>query len=175
MRKLKIDLGELAFAFENASWEHANYLDRETGEIILVTRETRALVEAALEEAGDQAVGPKEVADLVSAGGAPDWQAQAALEAARVELEPGRYLLIPQGDSHEGYRDMEAFLETVNERLGDRLVQALRGRHPFRAFKDVLAGFPQERERWFAFHDARVRQRVLEWLESEGIEPLSEG
>jgi hypothetical protein len=173
MRNLKIDLGELAFAFENASWEMANYLDRQTGEILLVTAETRGQVEDALEEAGGQVAGPKELADLVSVGGAPAWQVEAALDAARVELEPGRYLAVPRGDSHEGFRDMEAFLETVSkEALGAQLAYALRGRHPFRAFKDVLAGSPQERERWFAFRDARVRQRVLEWLESEGIEPV---
>jgi hypothetical protein len=36
--------------------------------------------------------------------------------------------------------------------------------------KDVLAGYPAERERWFAFKAARVRQRVLAWLADEGIE-----
>src|SRR5262249_36519235 len=107
MRKLKIDLGDLAFAFENGSWEMANYLDRQTGEILLVTEETRGLVEDALEEAGDREVEPEELANLVRAGGAPEWQVEAALDAARVEVEPSRYLAVPRGDSHEGYRDME--------------------------------------------------------------------
>jgi hypothetical protein len=176
VRKLKIDLGELAFAFENASREMVTYLDRQTGEIILVTDETRRLLEDALEEVGDREMGAKELADLVLAGGAHDWQAEAALDAARIELEPSRFLVVRHGDSREGFRDMEAFVGTVaDERLRDALDFALGGRHPFRAFKDVLLGFPQERERWFAFHDARLRQRVLEWLEVEGIEVMEGG
>jgi putative SOS response-associated peptidase YedK len=44
----------------------------------------------------------------------------------------------------------------------------------FRRFKSVLAAHPTERERWFAFQDARVLERVHEWLADEGIEPISE-
>jgi hypothetical protein len=32
----------------------------------------------------------------------------------------------------------------------------------------------RERERWSGFRDARLRQRVLEWLTEEGIEPRLE-
>ena len=32
----------------------------------------------------------------------------------------------------------------------------------------------RERERWSGFRDARLRQRVLEWLTEEGIEPRFE-
>ncbi|MDQ3699974.1 MAG: UPF0158 family protein [Chloroflexota bacterium] len=38
----------------------------------------------------------------------------------------------------------------------------------------MLARNPAERERWFAFKDHRVRQRVLAWLAQEGIEPIKE-
>jgi hypothetical protein len=36
----------------------------------------------------------------------------------------------------------------------------------------VLLDYPQERERWFRFQTDRLQQRILEWLDSEGIEPL---
>jgi hypothetical protein len=32
----------------------------------------------------------------------------------------------------------------------------------------VLAGYPPESERWFAFKAGRVRKRVLAWLADEG-------
>jgi len=58
--------------------------------------------------------------------------------------------------------DMQAFIETVaSPRLEERLCPAIRGRGAFRRFKDVLAGYPAESERWHAFKSARVRQRVL--------------
>lgn len=37
--------------------------------------------------------------------------------------------------------------------------------------RDVPADHPTERERWFAFRNERVRERRLEWLADEGIEP----
>jgi Uncharacterised protein family (UPF0158) len=39
-------------------------------------------------------------------------------------------------------------------------------------FKDVLEDHPRERERWFAFRDAQVRQHILDWLAAENIEPI---
>lgn len=69
---------------------------------------------------------------------------------------------------------MEDFIASVADgRLPERLWQAIRGRGAFRRFEDVLAHHPHEREAWFAFRDSRLRQRVLDWLELEGIEPIA--
>ncbi len=38
----------------------------------------------------------------------------------------------------------------------------------------MLADYSRERERWFEFKDDRMRQRILDWLESEGIEAIIE-
>jgi len=38
----------------------------------------------------------------------------------------------------------------------------------------VLGAYPRERERWFEFKDAQVRQRALDWLAEAGIEPIIE-
>jgi hypothetical protein len=68
------------------------------------------------------------------------------------------------------YGWMEEFAETVAAAaLRVRLEEALAGDGPFRRFKDVLAGHPAERERWFAFHDERVREAAREWLEENGV------
>jgi hypothetical protein len=32
--------------------------------------------------------------------------------------------------------------------------------------------YPKECELWFQFSDERMGQRVLDWLEDEGIEPV---
>ncbi len=37
-----------------------------------------------------------------------------------------------------------------------------------------LSDHNEERERWFTFRDARLRERIVAWLEDEGIEPLRE-
>ncbi len=38
------------------------------------------------------------------------------------------------------------------------------------ATRDVLLEFPEELERWFAFKDARTRERLEDWLGDEGVE-----
>ncbi len=92
--------------------------------------------------------------------------------AERIEEGFGtRYVEVPQAQSSDGYRDMQAFIETVqDQRFQKHLWRAIEGRGAFRRFKDTLLDEPAERERWFAFQAERQRERVLEWLAGEGIE-----
>lgn len=91
----------------------------------------------------------------------------------RIEEEPDRYESVPSADPHEGYRDMEEFIATVKSpRAAELLEVAIQGKGAFRRFKDTLARFPEERERWFRFKDDRLKRQALEWLEELGIEPL---
>ena len=70
---------------------------------------------------------------------------------------------------------MEDFIATVaDERLREWLADAIDGHGAFSRFKRVLTNHDAERERWFAFRDARLRERILAWLEEEGIEPITE-
>ncbi len=65
---------------------------------------------------------------------------------------------------------MQEFAGLVeDERAQQLLFSALSGPKPFRRFKDALERYPDERKRWFAFKDERLRQRALDWLESEGL------
>ena len=59
-------------------------------------------------------------------------------------------------------------------RVRDRLEVALHGRGAFRRFKSVLLEYLDERERWFAFQDKRIREAMREWLEENNIEPTTE-
>jgi len=54
MKRLRVELGELAFAFENTSWEMSHYLDLETGQVITITNETRWKLESIYEETYDR-------------------------------------------------------------------------------------------------------------------------
>ena len=174
MRKLTINLSDLIDAFDNDSWEATYYLDLDSGEVILVTDETRGELNAIykqIDQAGDELA---QFDEGLRRRGLPDWMQAAVREADQVEQGFGtRYVEVPRSDSNEGYRDMEAFIDTVHDRrLQYWLWDAINGRGAFRRFKDVLAGHPGERERWFAFKDDRMRQRILEWLESEEVEAI---
>lgn len=83
----------------------------------------------------------------------------------KIEEEPDRYERIPKAESHDGYKDMRDFIGMVkDDRLAELLETAINGKGAFRRFKDVLLNYPEERERWFHFNDAKVRERALEWL-----------
>ena len=80
------------------------------------------------------------------------------------------YKPIPRTESYEGYEDMEDSIATVeDERLAELLEVAINGKGAFRRFKDVLARYPNERERWYRFKDDKTKERALEWLETIGI------
>ena len=69
---------------------------------------------------------------------------------------------------------MVQFAGSVEDsRLRELLEVALDGRGAFRRFKDVLARWPKERERWYAFRDECARNAMLEWLEAHEIEPTT--
>jgi predicted nucleotidyltransferase len=72
--------------------------------------------------------------------------------------------------SHDGYADMQDFIERVhNPQARTALERAIAGRGAFRRFKDTLLDFPELRDAWFKFHDVRFERRAIEWLADEGL------
>ena len=93
----------------------------------------------------------------------------------QIEEELNRYELIPKAESYEGYRDMQAFIATVeDDHLSELLKVAINGKGAFRRFKDVLLNYPEERERWFQFKDDRMKERALEWLDDIDVTLVEE-
>jgi predicted nucleotidyltransferase len=65
---------------------------------------------------------------------------------------------------------MEDFAARVPDtRARDLLLRAIAGRGAFRRFKDTLLEFPEIRQSWFRFHDARMQRRAIVWLEERGF------
>jgi hypothetical protein len=173
MRKLKIDLSELESAFESSGEYFSYYLNTETGAILLVTEDDRYLLEQIYESHYNKQT---ETVDWDAASEAfqlSEAERESIQELDQLEEDYGTRLIdIPAQSSHEGYRDMEAFIATVRSpRLQERLERAISGRGAFRYFKDVLIDYPAERERWFKFKQERLFERILDWLESIGIAP----
>jgi len=79
--------------------------------------------------------------------------------------DPDLFLPIRTIDSHESFRFMEDFAYELGEGPAQRaLFDALAHRKPFRSFKDALEGFPRIRERWFAYHEDRLKEYARHWL-----------
>jgi hypothetical protein len=87
--------------------------------------------------------------------------------------DPERWLPVDGGGSREGYRDMELFIASVEDPdRAERLGIAIKGRGAFRRFKDELARWPGELERWHAFSEERQRGRARSWLAAAGYRVL---
>jgi len=72
------------------------------------------------------------------------------------------------------YEWMAEFVESVKKQeLVEQLRRALKGKRPFRRFKDALASHPEERDRFHAHHNDRVWQAMRAWIEEHGIQPRS--
>jgi len=160
MKKLKVDLEMIANAMEDvARTDMEYYLDEETGEIIYIPEEVSRYVEEEDENLR------KEL---------PDWQKEGVKLAQEILFKkPHRYIYIPEGPPCNGYDLMVEFAEKVeDELLREKLSIALDGKGAFRRFKNVIADYSDYREKWFKFRDERINKKVIEWLNSIGIEPV---
>ncbi|MDN5860613.1 MAG: hypothetical protein L0H84_18570 [Pseudonocardia sp.] len=86
------------------------------------------------------------------------------------DLGAAGWVRIRRTESHESYRDMADFVASVHRRrAADLLDRAINGPGAFRRFKDTLGEFPDLRDTWFRFREARGRRRALSWLVSAGL------
>lgn len=90
----------------------------------------------------------------------------------QVAAQPGDYVKIVPASSREQYRWMERFVASVTDKpLRDRLLIATDGKGAFRRFKDVLLGYPQERERWFNYRADLLHHHINEWFAGKDLQP----
>jgi hypothetical protein len=103
-----------------------------------------------------------------------EWAAQDVELAGRIlEDTERRYVLIERWHSSEAFELMEEFAEGAgNPRVRERLLFALRGRKPFRSFKDALCEWPDVRDAWFLFKDHAEREHARVWLLNFGIDAV---
>ena len=144
-------LKDVVDALEMASDENRNYLDKRTGEVIMLTKEEMS----AAEEDED----PEDYAD---------WQEEGILIAREV-LETDHYLKLPtEFDIHE-YQIMEDFcLSLKNRQIGDELHRLIKGSGAFGRFKSAIHSLGVA-DAWYAFRKAKFEKIAIEWVEQDGI------
>ena len=182
VRQCRAKLADLADALDMANMEMKAYLDLETGEILYVSDDARRELESVYETMPEETWNASEeeqrvaFAAALEAYGPVDVEEEELVDAYAVEQGlDTRFVELPEADTRASYRDMEAFVDTVTTpRLQRRLDTAIRGRGAFRRFKDELFSDPAERERWFAFKQERLSDRIREWLADERIELIEE-
>ncbi len=146
-------LDDIADAMEQQSESLDHYLDRETGQIILLGEEELS----AAEEGED-------LSDY------PAWERQQIETAQRVLRDKGeRFLALPdQFEIHE-YRMLEDFSTTYPDgAVSSELVTAIRGRGAFRYFKDTIHRLGIQEE-WYEYQRRRYMELAKEWCEAHGL------
>ncbi len=155
MKRLKVDIGEIAMIMEDQNrYDTQYYFDTETGEVVAIPEELmRAIDEGETCE------------------GLPDWELDLLPQAKWIYQGNDRYVEIPTRPSHEGYNWMVEFAEGVGDgKIRRELSIALDGKGAFKRFKNVLRDHPEVEKEWFKFKAEREEKEVKEWLESLGIE-----
>jgi hypothetical protein len=105
---------------------------------------------------------------LVLSGYSEDYE---ELSARLDEGLGDRYLRIEPMESHESFRIMEDFAESLTKsRLKTQLQDALTRNKPFRHFKDALHSDLAIRGEWFVFRDDAMAQYAKKLLEGMGVE-----
>jgi hypothetical protein len=84
-----------------------------------------------------------------------------------------RFLYVGPEGSDEGYQDMADFAAMVAPDRADRLLTAIGGKGAFRRFRDTVARWPDDEERWCRFSDERRLGRARAWLADAGYKPAT--
>lgn len=85
--------------------------------------------------------------------------------------DPDDVLELPPFFSSDGYRMMERFAESLEDRnASEKLLDALDRPKPFRRFKDTLGDFPAIQQSWFAYRAEQLKKIAEEYYESEDIQ-----
>lgn len=94
---------------------------------------------------------------------------------AEVRADRDHYALIDAIPSRIQYQWLAGFITGVEDPDAKvKLDAAVNGKGAFRRFKDILLTLPDERRRWFEYRDLQMRQRVIEWIREQGIEPTND-
>jgi hypothetical protein len=150
MNREQVDLEGLVAAIETELPDVEHYLDLRSGEILTVVKkdpwvDTGKLDAVALENM--------------------------AL-SRRIREEPEAFELVPAIADQAGFQWMKEWSATVEEKaLRERLEGVLYecSDDCFKEFRREIMNAPEdERERWFAFREARLKDFVVDWLEGNG-------
>jgi hypothetical protein len=164
-------MDEIQKAMEDTLREAFDYfLDRETGDVIILSEEIIARAKAILEEEFDDDMADFEEVDFDGEYDIPEWMEDEIELALRIFLEEqDRYVRIPERRPESVFSAMREFTEGLADTaLREELLEILDGKGSFRRFKDALDPYPKERKQWYGFSAKKARHEIEEWLHCVG-------
>jgi hypothetical protein len=149
-----VSLKQIIDEMDTLSDKISGFLDRRTGEIIILTSEEFSAAEDNDETNFDEC---------------PEWQQEMILKAREVIEDSDNYLPFPSKfDIHE-YRIIEDFCYSVADiTTRENLSHKIGGSGAFRRFKDAIREYGIE-EDWYRFRQEELEKIAIDWLEANQI------
>src|SRR2546429_9287180 len=149
---MRVKLDDVIEALDSATEELTYYLDKRTGEIILLTSED---IQAAEDD------------ELISEYS--DWQRDSILKAREVLRDSEQFIPLPdQFEIHE-YKIMEDFCRDFeDQQVGKELLRLIKGSGAFKRFKNAINEMGVDKA-WYAFKQRELEKIAIEWLEENKI------
>ncbi|HEV2423579.1 MAG TPA: UPF0158 family protein [Terriglobia bacterium] len=150
---VQVKLADVISALESAGDEDTSWLDRETGEVHLLTDE--------MMDYAEEGTPAEEI---------PGWMRDPVEVAKQVQEDRlHRYLELPSKSEIHEWEIMDCFASSVkNESVQRALRNGIRGAGAFSRFKQLLEGYDLWKA-WNKFRDARLREMAIEWCKDSGI------
>ena len=148
-----VKLDDIIDGLESQSDESSSFLDKKTGEVILMT---------------DYAMRAAEENEPLE--DVPDWERELVATAREILAETGQYLQLPTKYDLDEYSIMENFCMSLeNKQIGDILYDLISGSGAFRRFKDAVYKYRVEDE-WNTYRENAIKEIAIEWCRQNNIE-----
>lgn len=150
---IRIKLSEIIEGMESQSDENSSYLDKGTGEFVVISDYDLRTAE-----------------DNESLEDYPEWEQEQIAIARDIINETGRYLELPTKFDINEYEIMEKFCHSLEDtNLRELLYNKIKGGGAFRRFKDAIYQNGIEDD-WFAFRNEAFKEIAIEWCRENDIE-----
>ncbi len=148
-----IKLDDIIEGLEFQSDESTSFLNKKTGEVVLITDEE---LNAAEEN--------EPIEDF------PDWQQDQIRIAKEIIAETGKYISLPTKFGIHEYSIMERFCVSLDDsEMCNIFCDLIRGGGAFRRFKNAIHEYDIADE-WYSHHNNAIKEIAIEWCRENGIE-----
>jgi len=148
---LPVKLQDVVDALEEAAEFSLHFLDKRTGEIVMLTDEEWEAAEAD---------------ELISTF--PEWQREVILKAREIQ-KSGDFVELPDKAEIDEYEIMERFArEYEDQRTSAELLRSIKGKGAFQRFKTAISDLGIQ-QKWYDFRAEQLEALAVDWLDYEGI------
>jgi len=150
---IHVKLDDIVDGLESQSDESSSFLNKKTGEVVLITDEE---LNAAEEN--------EPIEDF------PDWQQDQVRIAKEIIAETGDYISLPTKFDINEYRVMERFCLSLDDpEMSDLFYGLIKGGGAFRRFKNAIHKY-EIADEWYSYRDNALKEIAIEWCRENNIE-----